>query len=82
MSETSSAERAPTRVGGLGGLIDIMFEQSVVVRAERSQSDGKLHELHWSTPYARFGLQVLTFPFQNPVPAAILLAAVLFLPLF
>jgi hypothetical protein len=81
-TNTATSANQAGRVGGLGGLLDIMFEQSLVVRAERSQNDGEPHQVHWSTPYARFGLQVLTAPFQNPAPAAILLIALLFTPIF
>ncbi|MEP0940667.1 MAG: hypothetical protein ABJH63_19960 [Rhizobiaceae bacterium] len=82
MSDSTNAGTPSTRVGGLGGLLDIMFEQSLVVRAERSKRDGEPHPVHWSTPIARFGLQVVTAPFQNPVPAALMLLALLFSPLF
>lgn len=82
MSNTTKAGTTPNGTGGLGGLLDIMFEQSLIVRAERSQRDGEPHLEHWMTPYLRFGLRMLTAPFQNPAPAAILLAALLFMPVF
>ena len=82
MSDTTKAGTSPGGTGGLGGLLDIMFEQSLIVRAERSQRDGELHLEHWSARYLRFGLRVLTAPFQNPAPAAILLVGLLFTPVF
>ena len=78
----SNVGTTPDRVGGLGGLLDIMFEQSLLVRAEQNQFGAVPERPKWQRVATRLAVRALTFPFRRPVPTVVGLVTLLFLPLF